>query len=434
MNHNNCPICLDSLCSSSASPIGVATPCGHCFHRSCFQTWAVTSTHQSLRVTDGTEMRPKCPTCNTLVTKFVDIYLNFDTISLTSSVDEDSPPVDVINVDNGVVSVVDRNSRNQQNNSKQLVKKYLQEMTSLRTQVHSIKNELENTEIQVATQEKKEKLITSELEAMISDNCRYKRSMLELQSKVTEADIKREKTTQQLVQLKKGYDHELQRAKANSMVEVQEIMERNANNSRKNDSLVKHVRVQEMEIEKLKKDNAYMIKLTRQDNNTKLEAVEIKSIIPKSQSSKAKQYACARRQVELEQEAESKEAITVRKRSQARAMMKQSSAQASRVFKAARISTNNQKSAITKVPFSSTVTSNSSHHKNMHCVGNIATSEKLILNFHVDSHSASSTNINKNSSINAILSQKTSTRRFIRGKPKRRKDEPSSYSIKNFFS
>jgi len=212
MAHNDCVICLDAFASSNLS-IGAATPCGHCFHRSCFQKWATTSTHRSLLNTDGIEIRPKCPTCNARVDQFVDIYLNFANVGSTNST-----TVDVIDIDNrGGVAVADQNVVDEQiNTSKQVLKKYAKEMMNLRTQVNSLKDELEHSESEVATLEGKQGLLMGNLEVTIKENRRKERSISELQSRVKVTDIKTAKATRQLHELSSLYKSNLQTAKINS--------------------------------------------------------------------------------------------------------------------------------------------------------------------------------------------------------------------------
>lgn len=424
MSHNNCPICLDSLCSSSAKRIGVATPCGHCFHRPCFQKWAESSTSQSLRITNGTEFRTKCPTCNTLVTEFVGIYLNFSSIGSTNG-DEGSNTVDVIDVDNGGTVVSNQNLGNEQNACKQLLEKHAQEIITLKTQVNSLKDKLQNAKMQIADLEGKKGLMKLRLEATIRDNCRTQRLVSALESKVREVGIEKQKITRELAEFEQEYEREILKARTNSMAEVNEITERSKTVSDRYDALVKHFRTQELKIEAMQKQEAHMMRLMTQNAETELEASRKKGNMRSiRQPMKAKQYADARRHVELEQEAEAKEAIAVRKRSQARAMMKSSSTQASRVFKAARISAKIQKGVSAKVPRSLSVSSHESNVKNTYSDGNNTTSDEVISNLHFSGKR----------SVNAILPRTSPSRRFVQGKPQRKKDERTSHRITKWLS
>ena len=59
MTDNACPICQDSLHGELS--VGCTVPCGHLFHRHCFETWQIHS--RSGR---------KCPCCNIKMTGFID--------------------------------------------------------------------------------------------------------------------------------------------------------------------------------------------------------------------------------------------------------------------------------------------------------------------------------------------------------------------------
>jgi hypothetical protein len=47
-DNNNCVICLESLCAAD-NPIGATVPCGHCFHVECFAGWKHSKRGQSQR-------------------------------------------------------------------------------------------------------------------------------------------------------------------------------------------------------------------------------------------------------------------------------------------------------------------------------------------------------------------------------------------------
>lgn len=55
---NDCPICQESL--HGAFAVGCTVPCGHVFHRKCFETW---QTHSAAK---------RCPCCNVELTTFID--------------------------------------------------------------------------------------------------------------------------------------------------------------------------------------------------------------------------------------------------------------------------------------------------------------------------------------------------------------------------
>lgn len=221
-------------------------------------------------------------------------------------------------------------------------------------------------------------------------------------------------------------------------------MERNTKVNDKYNSLIQHVRTQERnidtlkkQIDTLKKQEAHTMQLMRRDVETQLE--DTRKVNNNSRMNKAKQYADARRHMELEQEAEVKEAIAARKRSQSRAMMKGSSSQASRVFKAARISANINQGASTKVlPRSlSSMSAQESVVQNAYSDGSNTTFNLVESNLNFDGGNRSSKNTKKKKSINAILSPRTSTsasRHLVRGKPQQKKGERPSHSIMKWLS
>jgi hypothetical protein len=57
MTDNDCPICQETL--HGYSSVGCTVPCGHVFHRSCFETWQIHSTAR------------RCPCCNEFLTGFI---------------------------------------------------------------------------------------------------------------------------------------------------------------------------------------------------------------------------------------------------------------------------------------------------------------------------------------------------------------------------
>jgi len=401
-----------------------------------------------MRRSDGTEYRPKCPTCNTLVTQFVDIYMNFSSSTAAADDDEEEDGttkiVDVIDVDNEDIVLANDQKKQQTTHYQKLVQKYTQELLTLKTQVNTLKDELQNTKLHAKALQNKQESMKLKLEATIVDNRKCERSVVEQRRKVTSVGVEKDELFTQLSELREDYERDIRTARTNSMAEVNEIMERNKKVNVKYNSLIHHVRTQERnidtlkkQVDALKKQEAHTMQLMRQNVETQLE--DTRKIHNNPSMSKAKQYADARRHMELEQEAEVKEAIAVRKRSQARAMMKGSSSQASRVFKAARISANINQGASTKVlPRSlSSVSAQESVVQNAYSDGSNTTFNLVESNLNFDGGNRSSKNTKKKKSINAILSPRTSTsasRHLVRGKPQQKKGERPSHSIMKWIS
>lgn len=80
---DKCMICLEEMHGS----IGCIIPCGHCFHRECFEALrestkeeasATPSSNLNFILNTGNGKLPRCPVCNSKAKKFVDIFLTFD--------------------------------------------------------------------------------------------------------------------------------------------------------------------------------------------------------------------------------------------------------------------------------------------------------------------------------------------------------------------
>lgn len=65
---DKCSICLEEM----VSELGVALPCGHCYHQECFARL----TADTKRAASQTRDAPKCCVCKRKVKKFHKIYLN----------------------------------------------------------------------------------------------------------------------------------------------------------------------------------------------------------------------------------------------------------------------------------------------------------------------------------------------------------------------
>ena len=88
-NDNNCVICFEILCSSH-SQIGVINPCGHVFHKECYSKWEneQRKRHKCLGHRDYSELKVKCPTCNTKAKGFIGMYLNLESLIVGDNDDE----------------------------------------------------------------------------------------------------------------------------------------------------------------------------------------------------------------------------------------------------------------------------------------------------------------------------------------------------------
>lgn len=64
MSDSNCIICFEAL---SSQPLGVAVPCGHCFHQTCFAQWEEASSRRQT---------VSCPMCNGRTSTFCKLFLD----------------------------------------------------------------------------------------------------------------------------------------------------------------------------------------------------------------------------------------------------------------------------------------------------------------------------------------------------------------------
>jgi len=209
-------------------------------------------------------------------------------------------------------------------------------------------------------------------------------------------------------------------------------MERNKKISEKNKSLLKQLRTQERTIETLKKQEAHTMQvMSRQNIKPQSESTTNKEI-GRTNRQIAKQYADASRRMQLEQKAEVNEAIAVRKR---RAMMKNSSSQAAKMFKAARISANRHQRGFAKDPRLLSVYEQESVDAHARGDDYSTTSDRVVSNLNLDGCNPSSKNAKKKRSVNAILSPRTPASSYLaRGKPPRKKDERPSHNIMKWLT
>mmetsp|Transcript_14923 Transcript_14923/g.24689 ORF Transcript_14923/g.24689 Transcript_14923/m.24689 type:complete len:278 (-) Transcript_14923:112-945(-) len=70
---DQCPICLEHLIEN----IGVAVPCGHCFHRDCFERLKKDSEQRTDDILQRALLQ-RCCICKKKVRKFHSLFLNFD--------------------------------------------------------------------------------------------------------------------------------------------------------------------------------------------------------------------------------------------------------------------------------------------------------------------------------------------------------------------
>ncbi len=118
MSNNNCAICLESLCTG---PIGFTHPCGHVFHRECYNSWTLSrASHISSTLNnrnrpdyynanaDADRIQIKCPMCSRPVCAtdgfthvFLDLSNGDDDVSVSDDDDDDDDESDIHDDDVG---------------------------------------------------------------------------------------------------------------------------------------------------------------------------------------------------------------------------------------------------------------------------------------------------------------------------------------------
>jgi hypothetical protein len=282
-DNNNCVICLESLCSDD-NPIGATVPCGHCFHVECFAGWKHSKRGQNQRES------LKCPMCNNQTTAFCRIYLDLgavedpdDGCSLSSvesagmgdeeeeeekedsaeseekDDNDEAPPendtVDVICIDDD-----DDDDDNEQDTSagsssdkgksdgssshnkyrkmakklKSRVKMLESERQRLRETSKSLSEQLGGLNLKIQDMTGDVIIIRTgmatvqrQVESLSVEITRIRRERDQAASDLFQAKSKALKLETQMVELKKQYTLDVQRAHTNSMAEVQTILKAN---------------------------------------------------------------------------------------------------------------------------------------------------------------------------------------------------------------
>jgi DNA repair exonuclease SbcCD ATPase subunit len=252
-----CPICLDIL---SAKPIGAVSPCGHVFHRECFDGWTASV---SSRPSSSSKVKVKCPTCNQLSKHFLNIFLDFDKLHMGAD-DGDSDH------DSDNDSKCIQNKSGQENTSQ-----HREKISRLKTNNQYLKNEIDalkemvvkaqesaNRQQQAEENEKKamqgESEARSEIQHVIYAKERLNREVNSLNAKIKEleSDINeirgKEKLYQARIQeLEIRNQKAMQDARANRMSEVQIIIQRNSELVSKNKEYLDSIKTLTAEKERL---------------------------------------------------------------------------------------------------------------------------------------------------------------------------------------
>eukprot|EP00546_Thalassionema_frauenfeldii_P009807 CAMPEP_0178918076 /NCGR_PEP_ID=MMETSP0786-20121207/13621_1 /TAXON_ID=186022 /ORGANISM="Thalassionema frauenfeldii, Strain CCMP 1798" /LENGTH=426 /DNA_ID=CAMNT_0020591737 /DNA_START=44 /DNA_END=1324 /DNA_ORIENTATION=- len=286
-NENSCVICYETF---NQEAFGSTVPCGHLFHRKCFDSWiASRSNRRDL----------KCPMCNSIcndTTPFVRIFLNLDSlqqadddISFSSDEEEEedhgasplesqsakAPEInkesteitEISMKDPEIIEILDDDdntriqSEDKQNKEIDDESKYKKKAKKLKQRVKQLEKQRE----QMAEEIKEKHVLEEELEeteTLLDDSksnaleyCRrlevvriaLSRATKEnefLRQKNTEFIKESRVATESLKKLQASYNGELQKAQINSMTEVNELTENNrelsSDNQRLKEAILKH--------------------------------------------------------------------------------------------------------------------------------------------------------------------------------------------------
>lgn len=289
---NSCAICLEPLSSNSA--VGTCVPCGHCFHVECFDGW------KAVGVSRSNKHSMKCPTCNTKTNHFCRLYLDFNNNdndannddSSEDSIDSenenecfdesnDNEELESITALQGELqgrerSVVDLTGTCGSNGSRNKYKEKLRRLkdtySRTNTQLTEIveenrklskicgKNRVELSECTNLLQEKEvcRKSLQRAYESLHLECVRLKNKLEESIQKLTDEKDSNRKNNNELQKLKDSYQRDITRAQANSLKEVQGILEQHPKIVNENSTLREIIRRKEDEIEMLRRKSGLL--------------------------------------------------------------------------------------------------------------------------------------------------------------------------------
>jgi uncharacterized protein YoxC len=293
-DNNNCVICLESLCSADI-PIGATVPCGHCFHVECFAGWKHSKRGQS---------NLKCPMCNHPTTAFCRIYLDLGAVdddqddgcslsSVESAVmgdeedeeekedsaeseetdEHDVAPPENDTVDNDVICVDDdvsssdkvKSDESSHNKYRKMAKKLKAKVKMLESerkrlaetaktflQQHGkLKMEIQETASQVEDIRTSMGPIQRKVEHLSLDITRVRRERDEATRELHAAKTKVQNLETKMAEMSKQYNRDVERAHANSMTEVQTILNQHPKLTESNRRLKEELQRKEERIQRL---------------------------------------------------------------------------------------------------------------------------------------------------------------------------------------
>ena len=249
-----CPICLDIL---SSKPIGAVSPCGHVFHRECFDGWTASV---SSRLNSSSKVKVKCPTCNQVSKNFLNIFLDFDKLQMIADDGESD--------DDSDKSIQGKSGSDNEPLQKEKISRLKTKNLYLKREVDALKEMVSKAQESANRQQKAEEdaenamqgelKARSELQHAIYDKERLNREVNNLKGKVKEleSDINelrgKEKTFKASIQqLEIRNQKAMHDARANRMSEVQIIIQRNSELVSKNKEYLNTIKKLTLEKERL---------------------------------------------------------------------------------------------------------------------------------------------------------------------------------------
>lgn len=345
-NTNACVICLESLCSADV-PIGVTVPCGHCFHVECFAGWKRSRRGQS---------SIKCPMCNNHTTEFCRIFLDLGAIDddddgcSLSSVESDredeesdtedqeeedsaeSDTVDVISIDDDdddvhvakskkktapVINIIsDKDKTESEQKYRKMAKKLKIRVKMLESerqrlaqtqkcvleQFEKLKREVQATEGSVETIRIAMGTLERQVESLRLDITRIRRERDEAKFELKAAKSKAQNAETSMAELKKQYSRDIERAHANSMTEVQTILNQHPKLTEANRRLREELLRKEDRIFQLESRLRPLHGMVEQRPDRPREQVTVKTVNSTSQAAKKKLLRDIQDQCDAEQQ------------------------------------------------------------------------------------------------------------------------------------
>lgn len=221
-NDQSCAICLDALLFDENSPtlpdahsnkIGAVVPCGHVFHKACWRRWY--SAHKRRRAAASAEQgddpeddKCKCPMCNVPCDNFVELFLDGNATSKTTTPHNNgsscsSMGVGSLEEDESIVLLAktSHDSAKRLDHVKSKLQRYKKDNKTLETKLQEERRHTEETMQRTMDKHAKERRA-------------WKRHQARLQGEVKAGQEAQEALQQQLAQQRQEMEQQKQRSKS----------------------------------------------------------------------------------------------------------------------------------------------------------------------------------------------------------------------------